>query len=181
MYNTSLCYLYMTFKNIHKRTLFHGRIASSYVRLTTATVSTGFPSQLLCLVAIFQRWFAQTSTEMEETWNEVLRELSVPEDIAAKWWAQIVAQYTENDRIYHTYDNYLQKKFEIYNMMVKDNISEHSAFILALFFQHYQHDTNVYGDSIDKNVQHVKAFFKDAGINHVTHLFLLLWNYHETQ
>ncbi|XP_077288542.1 uncharacterized protein LOC143912952 [Arctopsyche grandis] len=103
---------------------------------------------------------------MEETWNEVLRDLSVPEDIATKWWSQIMVQYTESARIYHTMDNYLRKKFEIYDIMVKDNISERSAFVLAMFFQHYEHDTNVYGDSIDKNVEHVKNFFKDAGINH---------------
>lgn len=105
---------------------------------------------------------------MEDVWNEVLRDLSVPEDISNRWWSKIKDQYAEKGRIYHTMDNYLQRKFKIYDNMVKTNITEHSAFVLAMFFQHYEYDTNVYGDSIDKNVEHVKNFFKDAGINHVS-------------
>lgn len=104
---------------------------------------------------------------MEDIWNEVLDELAVPKEIASKWWDKILVQYSDGKRIYHNMEC-LAQKFKIYEDMIKENISERSAFVIAIFFQHFEYDTNVYGGCTDKNVDHVKEFFKEAGIEHVS-------------
>lgn len=106
---------------------------------------------------------------MENIWIKTLEKLNVPKEISDRWWQKIIEQYSEETRIYHNVNKYLKRKVETYEEMVESNISDHCVFVLAMFFQHYEYETNVYGGSLDKNVEHLKAFFKDAGITYVTY------------
>ncbi|KAK7790154.1 hypothetical protein R5R35_002625 [Gryllus longicercus] len=97
--------------------------------------------------------------QAESVWKEVTSDISG--DIADSWWAKIVKQYSDDERVTHDMD-YLKETFERFES-VKKELECPNAVALALIFLYYDYDPKAM-DCTDKNVEHFKEFASDAGI-----------------
>lgn len=99
---------------------------------------------------------------MENLWFEVCSRQKIDQNVSQEWLGKILSNYSQDERVYHNQNMFLQKEKYLRERKVNDCV------ILAAIFQYYIFDPKK--DSQVENCQAFRDFLAAAKVDNVSHI-----------